>query len=143
MIDLTPWHHPNTENRARLLDNLEVAPSQPQGSEQQPYQPPEFVNVDEISSPDTTPASPTPIVEESQQKTLVGMDLDVPEQGQGQQDENAGNQVHLENPKEASRVNGIAPNQAEMTVPKRSQTTTPEQPKEGTMEDVTGLRFQE
>jgi hypothetical protein len=50
MTSLPPWHHPNRENQARLLDNLEEAPEhhhQPQGSEQQPSQPPEVVNVDE------------------------------------------------------------------------------------------------
>jgi hypothetical protein len=35
-------------------------------------------------SPDMTPGSPTPIVEETQQTTPVGMDIDVPEGGQGQ-----------------------------------------------------------
>jgi hypothetical protein len=44
----------------------------------------------------------------------------------------------LKNPEEAPRVNGMAPNQEEMTMPERSQTTMPEQPQEGTVEDVTG-----
>jgi hypothetical protein len=38
--------------------------------------------------------------------------------GQGQQNEDAGNQVQPENPEEAPRVNGTTPNQEEMTVPK-------------------------
>jgi hypothetical protein len=54
-----------------------------------------------------TPGSPTPIVEETQQTTPVGMDIDVPEEGQGQQAEDTGNQVHPENPEEAPRVNGM------------------------------------
>jgi hypothetical protein len=49
--------------------------------------------VDKISSPDMTPGSPTPIMEETQQTTPVGMDIDVPEGGQGQQDEDAGNHL--------------------------------------------------
>jgi hypothetical protein len=32
----------------------------------------------------------------------------------------------------------MVPNQAEMTTPERSHTTTPEQPQEGIVEDVTG-----
>jgi hypothetical protein len=53
------------------------APQQPQESEQQPPQPPEFVNLDKISSPDMAPGSPTPVVEETQQTTPVGMDIDM------------------------------------------------------------------
>jgi hypothetical protein len=37
------------------------------------------------------------------------MDIDRPEEGQGQQNEDIGNQVQLENPLEASRVNGMTP----------------------------------
>jgi hypothetical protein len=90
------------------------AQSQPQGSEQQPSQLPEVVNVDEIPSSDTTLGSPTPIEEETQQTTPVGMDIDMPEEGQGRQNEDAGNQVQPENPIEAPRVNGMTPNQEEM-----------------------------
>jgi hypothetical protein len=39
--------------------------------------------MEEISSPDTTPASPTPIVEETQQTTPMGMDIDTPKEGHG------------------------------------------------------------
>jgi hypothetical protein len=65
--------------------------------------------VDEISSPNTTPGSPTPIVEETQQTTPIGMDIDTSKEGKGQQDEDASNQVHPKNPQEAPRVNGMAP----------------------------------
>jgi hypothetical protein len=75
------------------------AQTQSQGSEQQ--QPPEVINVDEIPSPDTTPGSPTLMVEETQQTTPVGMDIDRPEEGQGRQNEDASSQVQPENPEEA------------------------------------------
>jgi hypothetical protein len=39
--------------------------------------------VDEISSLNMTPKSPTFIVEETQQETPVGMEMDVPKEGQG------------------------------------------------------------
>jgi hypothetical protein len=58
-----------------------IAQSQPHGSEQQPSQPLEVVNVDEISSPDTTSTSPTLIVEETHKKITMGMDIDTPEEG--------------------------------------------------------------
>jgi hypothetical protein len=82
--------------------------------------------------------SPTHIEEETQQTTPAGMDIDMPEEGQGQQNEDAGNQVQPENPIEAPRVNGMAPNQEEMVMPEESQTTMSEQPQEGVVEDVTG-----
>jgi hypothetical protein len=41
----------------------EQTQSQSQGSEQKPSQLPEVINVDEIPSPDTTPGSPTIVVE--------------------------------------------------------------------------------
>ena len=37
----------------------------------------EVVNVDEIPSPDTTPANPTPVVEETQHPALEGTMLDM------------------------------------------------------------------
>jgi hypothetical protein len=46
--------------------------------------------------------------------------------------------VKPENPREASRVNGMTPNQQEMVSPEESQTTVSEQPQEEAMEDVTG-----
>jgi hypothetical protein len=61
-----------------------IAPQQPQGSKQQPPQPTKFINLDEISSPNMEPGSPTPVVEETQQTTTVGMDIDMPEVGQSQ-----------------------------------------------------------
>jgi hypothetical protein len=39
---------------------------------------------------------------------------------------------------EASRVNGTAPNQEEMTTPEESQKTVSKQPQKEAMEDVTG-----
>jgi hypothetical protein len=93
--------------------------------------------VDEISSPDMTPGSPTPIVEETQQTAPVGMDIDVPKGGQGQQAEDASKNSHLKKPEEALRVNGTVPNQEETTASERSHTTMSEQPQEGTVEDVT------
>jgi hypothetical protein len=41
---------------------------------------------------------PTLVVEETQQTTPVGMDIDMMEVGQGQQDEDTRNILHLENP---------------------------------------------
>jgi hypothetical protein len=51
------------------------------------------------------------VVEETQQTTTVGMDIDMPEVGQSQQAKDAGNPSHPENPEEAPRVNGTVPNQ--------------------------------
>jgi hypothetical protein len=66
--------------------------------------------VDEILSPDMTLGSPTLIVEETQHTTPVGMDMDVPKGVQGQQDEDAYNNLHLRNPEEGPRVNGMVLN---------------------------------
>jgi hypothetical protein len=77
-------------------------------------------------------------VEETQQTTPVGMDMDVPEGGQGQQVEDTGNHSHSRNPEEGLRVNGTVPNQEETTMPEGSHTTMLEQPQEGTVEDVIG-----
>jgi len=85
-----------------------------------------------------TPGSPTPVVEEIQQTTPVGMDIDMSGVGQSQQTQDTRNPSRSEHPEEAPRVNGTIPNQAETTVPERSHTTTPEQPQEGTVEDVIG-----
>jgi hypothetical protein len=56
-------------------------PQQPQGREQQPPQPTKFINLDEIPLPNMKPRSPTPAVEETQQTTPLGMDIDMPEVG--------------------------------------------------------------
>jgi len=53
-------------------------PLQPHGSKQQPPQPPEFINLDKIPSPNMEPGSPTPVVEETQKTKPVGMDIDIP-----------------------------------------------------------------
>jgi hypothetical protein len=45
--------------------------------------------------------------------------------------------LDFESPEEGPRVNGMIPNQAKMVVPEIPQTTTMEQPQEGTVEDVT------
>jgi hypothetical protein len=105
-----------------------IAPQQPQESEQQLLRPPEFVNLDEILSPDMAPGSPTPLVEETQQTTPVGMDIDMSEVGQIQQTRDTGNPSCSEIPEEALRVNGTVSNQIETVVPERSHTTTSEQP---------------
>jgi hypothetical protein len=67
-----------------------------------------------------TPASPTLVEEETQQITPVGMDIEVPEGGQGQQVGDAGNNSHHKNPEESSRGNWIVPNQAKMAALERS-----------------------
>jgi hypothetical protein len=46
-------------------------------------QPSEIVNVDEIPSPDTTPVNPTPVVEETQQPTPEGTNVDMHDRGTG------------------------------------------------------------
>jgi hypothetical protein len=51
----------------------------------------EIVNVDEIPSPDTTPVNPTPIVEETQQPTPEGMNIDRPTEVQEQQNQECRN----------------------------------------------------
>jgi hypothetical protein len=45
--------------------------------------------------------------------------------------------VQPENPEEALRVNGMAPNQEAVVEPDESQTTMSEHPQEGAVEDVT------
>jgi hypothetical protein len=87
---------------------------QPQEREQQPPHPQEVVNMEEIPSSDMKPGSPTPIVEETQWKTPVGMDIDVPEGGPSPQVENVGNHSQPENPEEYLRTNGMVLNQKEM-----------------------------
>jgi hypothetical protein len=62
-----------TARHSRVRTRAQV---QSQESEQQP---PEVVNVDEIPSPDTTPMNPTPVVEETQQPTPEGMNVDMPQ----------------------------------------------------------------
>jgi hypothetical protein len=83
------------------------------------------------------PGSPTPVVEETQQTTPVGMDIDMLEVVQSQQTQDAGNPSCSKNPEEAPRVNGTVPNQIETTSPERSHTTTSKQPQEGIVEEVT------
>jgi hypothetical protein len=72
------------------------------------------------------PGSPTAVVEETQQTTTVGMDINILKGGQNQQVEDVGNPSCLENPEEAPRVNGTVPNQTKSFVPERSHTTTSE-----------------
>jgi len=61
-----------------------IAPQQPHRREQEPGQTVGLVNLDEIPSPSMEPASPTPVVEETQQTIAVAMDIDMSEMGQGQ-----------------------------------------------------------
>jgi hypothetical protein len=75
-----------------------------------------------------TPRSPAPIVEETQQTIPMGMDKDVPEGVQIQQDEDSRNNLHPRNLEQGPRVNRTVLNQKEMTTPERSHTTTLEQP---------------
>jgi hypothetical protein len=105
--------------------------------EQEPTKAVEFVNLDDIPSPHMEPASPTPMVEEAQPTTVVGMDIDMKETGQGQQAEDAGNPSHPEHAEGAQRVNGTAPKHTEVVAPGQSHTTEPEQQQEGLVEDVT------
>jgi hypothetical protein len=65
------------------------------------------------------------------------MGMDVPKRGHAQQDEDLGNHSHPINPEEGSRVNRTVSEQEETTMPKRSHTTTLEQPEEGKVEYVT------
>jgi len=77
---LPPWHHlklgASSQAYRRPRSNL-IEPQQPQGSKYEPPQTIEFINLDEILSPNIEPASPTPVVEETQQTTVVGMDIDI------------------------------------------------------------------
>jgi hypothetical protein len=57
------------------------------------------------------------MVEETQQTITLGMDIDMSEVGQTQEAKDAGNPSHLENLEEASRVNGMVPNQTEVVTP--------------------------
>jgi hypothetical protein len=106
--------------------------------EQEPTQTAAFVNLDEIPSPNVEPVNPTPVVEETQPTTAVGMDIDMPEMGQGQQAKDACNPSCPEHAEEAQRVNGTTPNQTEATLLGRSHTIGPEQQHEGLVEDVIG-----
>jgi hypothetical protein len=56
------------------------------------------------------PMSSTLMVEETQQKTTIGMDIDMMEMGQGQQAKDIGNPSCSKHIEEAPRVNGIVPN---------------------------------
>jgi hypothetical protein len=60
-------------------------------NEHEPRQVAEFVDLETIPSPHVEPASPTPMEEEAQPTTVVGMDLDMQETRQGQQVEDVGN----------------------------------------------------
>jgi hypothetical protein len=100
-----------TSRKSRFRTKAQV---QSQESEQQT---PKVINVDEIPSLDTTPMNPTPVVEETQLTTPEGMNMNIPTEEQGQQNEGIGNQVQLENPEEALRVNGTALKQAEAIKP--------------------------
>jgi hypothetical protein len=86
------------------------------------------------------PESPTPVVEETQQTTVVGMNIDIPEVGQIQQTQDTHNPSCPEKPEDAPRVNGTVPNQIEVTMPERSHTIMLEQKHERIVEDVTGRR---
>jgi hypothetical protein len=59
--------------RHSIIQTRAHAQSQ-EGEQQQP----EVVNVDEIASPDTTLVNPTLVVEETQQPTTKGMNVDMP-----------------------------------------------------------------
>jgi hypothetical protein len=74
-------------------------------------QPPEII-VDEISSTDTTPVNPAPVVEETQQQALEGINVDMSEEEQEQQNQGTRTlkEVQLENPKGALRFNGTGTN---------------------------------
>jgi hypothetical protein len=80
--------------------------------------------------------SPTLVVVETQHKTPVGMEIDVLEGGQVQQDEDVGNILQPKILEEAPTVNGTVLDQEESTTAERSHTTTLEQPQEGTVEYV-------
>jgi hypothetical protein len=66
------------------------------------------------------------------------MDIDSPEEGQGQHNEDAGSQLKPKKPIEALRVNRMTPNREEMDEPEESQTIVSKHPREGAVEDVTG-----
>jgi hypothetical protein len=97
----------------------------------------EFFNLDKIPLPNMELGIPTPVVEETQQTTIVGMDIDMLEVGKNQQDKDAKNTSHPKNPEEALRVNGMVPNQIKSISLERSHTSTLEQQHEGIVEDVT------
>jgi hypothetical protein len=140
MLDI---HHYGTTKTSRVDPDCRHsrirtrAQVQSQESEQQP---PEVVNVDEIPSPDTTPVNPTPMVEETQQPTPEGMNVDMPAEAQEQQNQDAETlkEVQPENTEAAPRVNGMMMNQEATVEPDESQTTVSDHPPEGTVEDVTG-----
>jgi hypothetical protein len=109
-------------------------------SEEGEQQPPEIVNIDKIPSPDTTPMNPIPMVEETQQPTPEGMNVDMPAEEQEQQNQGTGTlkEAQPENPEAALRVNGTTTNQEATVEPDESQTTVSDHPPEGTVEDVMG-----
>jgi hypothetical protein len=56
-------------------------------SQESKHQPPEIINVNEIPSTDTTTMNPTPMVEETQQPTPEGTNVDMPAEEQEQQNQ--------------------------------------------------------
>jgi hypothetical protein len=87
----------SSQNCRRPRSNVRTPQEQEETKEQQPRHT-KFVNLDEISSPNMAPGSPTLVVEETQQKIPMGMDIDMPEIGQSQQTQDTGNPSHSENP---------------------------------------------
>jgi hypothetical protein len=83
---------------------------------QKPTQTSKFVNLDEIPSPYVEPTIPTPMVEEIQPTTMVGMDIDMPEMGQGQQAKEIGYPSHHEHAEETQRVKATTQNHEKVIV---------------------------
>jgi hypothetical protein len=104
----------------------------------EPTQTVKFINLDEIPSPNVQQASPTPMVDETQPIIAIGMDIDMPKMGQGQQAKDTDNPSHPKHTEDAQRLNGTTPNQIGVVTPGRSHTTDLEKQHEGLVEDVTG-----
>jgi hypothetical protein len=93
----------------------------------------EIVNVDENPSPNTKPVNPTPILEETQQPTPKGTNIDIPAEVHKPQNQDVETlkEVQLENTEAPLKVNGTTPNMEATVEPDESQTTVSDHPLEG------------
>jgi hypothetical protein len=92
-ITMEPPKHGDLIQKTRKPRFRTKAQTQSHGSEQQPYPLREVINVEKIPSLDTTPRSPTLVVEETQQTTPTGMEINRPEEEKDRQNEDVGSQV--------------------------------------------------
>jgi hypothetical protein len=103
-----PWHHPRKQKQARVPDQPELKP----GHEDRWKKVNNSHRRSSMSMKshlqNMIPVNPTPIVEETQQPTPEGMNIDIPTEVQEQlnQDTKTLKEVQPENTEAAPQVNG-------------------------------------